>query len=71
MLRTSRFDQLNELLNSLRVEDYSTDILLALLTSTFPAKSKLPSRAFLFERTKQVLRQRNEDVDSLLVGLEG
>jgi hypothetical protein len=29
MLRTSRFNQLNEVLNNLRVEDYSTDILLA------------------------------------------
>ena len=70
MLRASRFEQLDLIMANVEADDYSVDVLLGLLTATFPAKSRLPSRAKLFTTLQKVLRERGEDVDSLLLGLE-
>lgn len=70
MLRSERFSEVNTLLDSLLLADYSTDVLLTLLTATFPAKSHLPSRLTFYEKARHLLDQRGEDVETLLVGLE-
>ena len=69
LLRGSHFDELDSLLKALAVESYSADLLLAILTSSFPAKSWLPSRASLFAQVQEFLRSQGEDAEDLLVGL--
>jgi hypothetical protein len=70
MLRSSRFANVDSLLSTVPIENYSTDILLTLLTVTYPAKHRIPSRAGFFQSTRNILQQRGEDVDTLLVGLD-
>lgn len=47
----------------------TTDVMLAILTATLPAKSKLPSRRLFREHAEQVIRERGEWEDGLLDGL--
>ncbi len=47
----------------------SVDILLALLTSTLPAKRKIGARAEFTRRIESELQRRGEDVTGLLAGL--
>jgi hypothetical protein len=69
MLRDGRFDLVDELLRQVDVKN-KVDVLLAYLTLTLPAKSKLLQRASFFERVKQELTQRGEYREALLTGLE-
>ena len=56
-------------LDDIDVSKCSTDILLALLTATLPAKSRIPSRGGFLERVGRELRARGENEDRLLAGL--
>jgi len=69
MLRAGDFSELNSLIEHLAVQQFSTDILLGLLTSTLPARSKLPSRLAFGQRVRLLFETRGEDVEALLVGL--
>ena len=52
------------------LRDICIDVLLAYLTATLPAKSKLSSRSKFFEDVKQVLIEREEYDNKILAGLE-
>jgi antitoxin (DNA-binding transcriptional repressor) of toxin-antitoxin stability system len=69
-MHRAEFDRLDGILENLPVADLSLDILLGLLTATLPAKRRLVSRAKLFHEIEQVLRDRGDYEDGLLVGLE-
>jgi len=57
------------ILDGVNVSECSTDILLALLTATLPAKGRIPSRGGFFERVGRELRVRGEHEGRLLAGL--
>ena len=69
-MRDGRFAELNTLVESVDVESYSDDILLGLLTSTLPARTKLPSRKHVFQKIKKTLKRRNDYEEGMLAGLE-
>lgn len=69
-LRKSSFSQLDALLKKPNTERLSIDILIALLTATYPAKSKLSSRKELFKNAEIAIQNSGEDPASLLQGLE-
>ena len=54
MLRGGRFDCLDRFLGVAVCLPVSTNILLALLTATLPAKRRLPSRPAFFRHTSSV-----------------
>jgi hypothetical protein len=70
LMRTGRFDELDEIVKHLQVVDFSRDLLLGILTATLPAKSRLPSRTELFRHAEKALRERGEYEEGLLIGLE-
>jgi hypothetical protein len=65
------FQKLDSILASVHAADYSADLLLGILTATFPGHHRLPVRKKLYEETERVLRERGEYEEGLLVGLEG
>ncbi|HEY5741872.1 MAG TPA: hypothetical protein VIS99_04965 [Terrimicrobiaceae bacterium] len=69
VLHVGEFGKLDRLLRSANTETLSADILLGLLTTTLPAKSKLPSRPRFCKDVERSLRRRNEWEEGLLVGL--
>lgn len=64
------FDACSSFLADAPVDQLLTAQLLTILTATLPAYVKLPARAAFFDRVREVLRQRGEDADTLLSGLE-
>lgn len=70
-LSSGRFDECDALLSTLAVDELSVDILLAILTVTFPAHSRLQARHDFFQRVQDTLRQRGEYEGDILSGLEG
>jgi hypothetical protein len=65
------FEALEQLLSGIRPADLPVDILLGILTATLPARTKLPSRAELYQRVEATLKERGEYEPGLLAGLEG
>jgi hypothetical protein len=70
LLLAGSFDQVDQLLRDISEDGVSSDVLVALLTVTLPAKSKLPSRADFYSRVERTLSVRSELEDGLLSGLE-
>lgn len=70
LMQAGRFPDLDMLIRDIPVATTSVDILLGLLTSTLPARSKLPSRPRFFEAVSSAVRDRGEDEQGLLAGLE-
>ena len=70
MMQGGEFPKLDSILSSLPVSDLSADILFGFLTATLPAGSRLSSRAGLYGRIEQALRERGEWEEGLLIGLE-
>lgn len=70
LLRGKQFVAVDDLLQHLRVNALSVDVLIGLLTSTLPARSKLPSRAKFYSEAEASIRQRGEWEEGLLTGLE-
>jgi hypothetical protein len=68
-MRQGRFADLDLVLATLHVEDYSADMLLGLLTATLPARSRLLARASLLTKVEETLRRRGKYEEGLLVGL--
>lgn len=64
------FDGCSSFLDDAPVDELSTAQLLTILTATLPACTKLPGRATFFDRVREMLRQRGEDTDTLLSGLD-
>jgi len=71
LMRDHHYDRLDSMLAGTSVRDISVDVLLGLLTATLPARRHLPSRRKLFREGEQVLKERGEYEEGLLVGLEG
>lgn len=71
MLRSGRFAWCDAMLNEVDVDECSLDVLLALLTATSPAASKLSTRASFYSRVKVSLQERGVLEPGLLDGLEG
>ena len=70
LLKAKQFTAIDNLLRETTVASYSVDILLALLTATFPARSKLPARSKFFADVEASIKGRGEWENSLLAGLE-
>ena len=70
LMREGKFDVLSEILSSMNVNYFSNVILLAFLTSTLPAKTKIDSRPKFLADTEVSLKARGEWEDNLLTGLE-
>ena len=71
MCRVGEFMKLNEFLRCIRLEDCSINIWLGILTSTHPAKNKLPYRSEFFTKVKDHLKETDPNrVEDLLRGLE-
>ena len=64
----SRFGEIDALLGT--VPSLSVDILLGLLTTTWSAKSQLPSRGSFFRKAEESLKQRGRWQPGLLDGLD-
>ena len=69
MLRDGRFDLVDGMLMEVNLQG-DADTLLAYLTVTLPAKSKLDQRAHFFACVEQELKLRGEWRETLLAGLE-
>lgn len=69
LLHGGHFTICSSLLSELSVSDYSMDVLLALLTTTLPAKSQIATRADFLHRVENELRRRGELESELLSGL--
>jgi len=70
MLLADQFEQVDRTLVGSWPRDLSTDLLLAFLTATLPARERLPHLRAFVENVRQVLQDRDENVDGQLVGLE-
>jgi hypothetical protein len=70
MLRSGQFDSLDVVLQRAPVQDLSADVLLALLTATLPARSRLNARPDFFRIAETTLKTRGEYETGLLTGLE-
>ena len=64
-----RFEEVNALLVDPSTAQLHTDLLIGMLVTTLPCKSKLPARPAYCEAVRLVLIERHEDVDALLDGL--
>ena len=69
-LKKKQFQKIDDVLSEVDVNTLSVDILLGLLTATYPAKSKLPSRVAFFSAAEAAIKARGEWEDGLLAGLE-
>jgi hypothetical protein len=69
LMRRGSFDELNLTLRAQTAEELSVDISLGLLTSTLPARTRLPARAEFMKDVERVLRSRNEYEEGILSGL--
>ena len=70
MLLAGMFPELDDRLVSINCDDYSVDLLLAMLTITHAAKSHLPHRKDFYNRVEDSIRRRGELEDGLLYGLD-
>ena len=70
LLYSDRFSLVACCLLEVEVGTCSVDILLALLTSTLPAKQRIGTRAEFIRRVETELLRRGEDVVQLLAGLK-
>lgn len=70
LLHGARFALCDSVLQETDASQCSIDVLLALLTATLPAKSRLATRAQFFQRVENSLRERGEYVADVLAGLE-
>lgn len=70
LLREAQFALCASLLAEVAVSKCSVDVLLGMLVATLPARTRISTRAAFLNRVRSELLRRDEDVDSLLRGLE-
>lgn len=70
LLSAGRFPELDALLEKIDPSKLTVDVLLGLLTSTLPGKTKLEFRTILFHKVEEEIRRRGEWENGLLAGLE-
>lgn len=69
-LSRGRFKDVDAVLQTTEPWSLSVDLMLGLLTSTLPARTKLPSRGTFFQKSEAAIKDRKEWEDGLLTGLE-
>jgi hypothetical protein len=69
-LLAGEFDTVNNWLKEIVCEKNSVTFLLAALTTTLPAKSKLEYRPAFYNAVKSDIERRGEMQEALLIGLE-
>lgn len=69
LFRRGQFALCDAYLSEIDVSKYSTDILLAVLTATSPARSRLSTRDNLVARVRDIVETRGELEEGLFVGL--
>ena len=70
LLRTGKVQKVDSILEHLDLSVFSVHLLLGLLTSTLPAKTRLNFRRKFFSDTEALLKARGEWEEGLLTGLE-
>ena len=70
LLRSNKFEALDDALGCVNTVQLTTDVIIGLLTASLPAKSKLPSRARFFATAEKTIKSRNEWEVGLLDGLQ-
>lgn len=70
LVRSKSWQELDSLLRDAEPEALSTDIVVALLTATLPARRLLSERTSFFNRASDALKGRREWTEDLLTGLE-
>jgi DNA repair exonuclease SbcCD ATPase subunit len=70
LLVKGKFEEVDSVLRDADPKRLSVDILLGLLTSTLPARTKLSTRAKFFAEVEREIRRRDQWEDGLLTGLE-
>lgn len=70
LLTEGDYQRIDAILSALDPEPLSVDILLGLLTSTLPARTKLSRRRDFFSKVEEELRRREGWEKGLLTGLE-
>lgn len=70
LMWAGRMEKIDKILEGIRVESTSIDLLVGYLTATLPVKSRLVARPKFFEAVKQELIRRGEDEPGLLTELE-
>jgi hypothetical protein len=70
MMRNGQLDLLEAVFQRAPVRKLSIDVLLALLTSTLPVRSRVASRPLFFATARESLIERGEYEEGLLTGLE-
>jgi hypothetical protein len=70
LMTNGDFEQIDSVLRGVELESLSIDILLGLLTSTLPARTKLGSRKEFFVAVEKEIKRRGEWEKGLLTGLE-
>ena len=68
-LDSGNFEDLDDLLTNLEVEDFDTDECLSYLTATLPARDKLPARWDFFRRCASRIDDLGEMEEGILKGL--
>jgi len=71
MLSSGAYSDCEELLDSINVTLVKTELLVTYLVATLPASPHITNRSRFFDSVKAELYSRGEDVDSILIGLEG
>lgn len=70
LLSSGEFDLCNELIQTIDLSRFDTNLLVGLLSITHAAHDKLPYRKQLYTKIKQIFKLSEPDrVDALLVGL--
>lgn len=70
LLSTGRFHDLDSILGKISLSNLTVDVLLGLLTSTLPGKTKLRFRTVFFHKVEEEIKKRGEWENGLLAGLE-
>lgn len=70
LLCSNKFGPVDHLLQTVDLDKLTTDSLIGILTITADASDKLPHRSFFFNRVKNILKIREEDVEKILLGLD-
>lgn len=70
LLKLGEFDTIDAIFINIDTTQYDTVILIALLTTTKPAKSKLQHYDDLFHKVKKEILNREGDIGDLLIGLD-
>src|SRR5689334_1544511 len=70
-LQQGRFQELDQVLAHIGSKDLSMDILLGILTATLAVRTKLPSRAALYQKIQDMLGHQGKYEPGLLAGLAG